>query len=275
MENKKTFKAENGKQRGKLFAILGLCAGFLCTLTAGAVTLPVNAMDTTTAATVSGDLWDTANGKFSKTSVESLLSKTTGKSSYPEALTYLNSKSGVITSADINTLNEGKDLVLDFGGKKWTVTYLSKNNNGELIATLWYAGAEDTASFSDGWVSTTERGSVEGHTIFSNLYGGSQLRSVALGNGGQYYTAETGKNIMSDSEVTIVSPKAEDVQASAFYEFAQGKYSTYLAAPIELDWQKAQYSRQYSINRNLNENLIYVTENWFNTNVQKGQNASL
>ena len=28
MENKKTFKAENGKQRGKLFAILGLCAGF-------------------------------------------------------------------------------------------------------------------------------------------------------------------------------------------------------------------------------------------------------
>ncbi len=115
MENRKTFKAENGKQRGKLFAFLGLCASFLCTLTAGAVTLPVQAAETERANTISGELYDKDNARINKTVLSGIYSAVTGKSeaTYNDLKTELKTKGGAITAADIRTASA--DTLVTFG----------------------------------------------------------------------------------------------------------------------------------------------------------------
>ena len=156
MENKKTFKAENGKQRGKLFAILGLCASFLCTLTAGAVTLPVQAAETERANTISGELYDKDNARINKTVLSGIYSAVTGKSeaTYNDLKTELKTKGGAITAADIRTASA--DTLVTFGGQLWDLTYISKDSEGNLIATLWLGDGVETAPYSAGWYTSNK-----------------------------------------------------------------------------------------------------------------------
>lgn len=267
---KKSLKS-NGKFR--IGAIASLCASLACCLTAGLISMPAAAMNTGSAENIGGDLWNTADNKFNQSSVQTLLEKTTGKTDYNSALSYLNSQSGALSAEDIRTLNDGKDLVVTFGDKKWTVTYLSKNNSGELIATLWYAGAEQNKQWSDNWRSNTDEGAYAGYVKHSNHYGGSTMRAKILGNGGQYYTA-TGTEIQSDADVTTKTATAAEVQASDFYEFAQGKYSSYLEVPNNVQWQALEVSQNNL--RFQNENLVNAgyatgTSAWFNLNIANSQ----
>lgn len=232
MENKKTFKAENGKQRGKLFAILGLCAGFLCTLTAGAVTLPVQAAETERANTISGELYDKDNARINKTVLSGIYSAVTGKSeaTYNDLKTELKTKGGAITAADIRTASA--DTLVTFGGQLWDLTYISKDSEGNLIATLWLGDGVETAPYSAGWYTSNKNFKYVG-----NFYSASYIRSY-LNNTpyAQATGATAGETTLAVTDESLISINHDGAQAEKWKSFISS-YSGFLVQPKNVPWQ--------------------------------------
>ena len=85
----------------------------------------------------------------------------------------------LVSSADMREKNNGKNLILEFGGKEWTATSLTRDNNGNVILSLWSNYTElchyavwfgDTATYS--------------YAYPANMYSASYIRAYAL-NGGR------------------------------------------------------------------------------------------
>ena len=53
-----------------------------------------------------------------------------------------------ITAEMIRSRNSTKDIVLTLDGREWTVACLSKDTDGNIVATLWQANAEDSSIFN-------------------------------------------------------------------------------------------------------------------------------
>ena len=98
-----------------------------------------------------------------------------------------------LTSNQIRLKNGGKDIVVEFGGLEWTVTYLSYTKTGEPIATLWLANPLGTSRWSDYWYT---KYTTTNMTKQSNLYGQSYIRSETL-NAGSRYTTVAGASASS------------------------------------------------------------------------------
>ena len=257
------------------FAAVVMC---VCAAFAG-VTLnqqSASAMTTSSVTNVysGADIWNSSKSKFDKKGVQDLLVKlgkgagaTTDTKSY-KALE--SAYSAPVTATTIATKNGGANgLVVTLGGYKWTVTYLSTDSNGDLIATLWYADTETNSVFAGnasgtGWYSSTTSGGYSGYK-YSNHYGGSYMRAVTLGNGGQFYSSNS--NNITDSSVSTVTATEAQVQGSKFNLFAQGAIAEYLDTPSMVSWQQQQYNSAFSSYRLQNDNLTAVTANWYNTNI--------
>ena len=67
---------------------------------------------------------------------------------------------GQITSTDIRNNNKdddhpsGRDIIVQFGGFKWTVTHVTKDRSGNIIATLWQAKSEETFKWNTWYADT-------------------------------------------------------------------------------------------------------------------------
>lgn len=222
------------------------------------------------------DLYNDAANKFNRPNLDRLYSQL-GAANY-SALESKVSGGANITAQDIARLNNHQgDVTVQFGGFNWTVTYVSQTTTGDVIATLWYDDVEDGSEFSKGWRSNTGSGGYAGYTKHSSHYGGSYLRAIALGNGGQYYHSDKGEYVQLDSDVITKTATAAEAQASKFYTFAQGDLAQYLAAPNSVEWQQDQKeSFKYSnFNRLQNETLVKVTDNWFSENLLNSQDDPL
>lgn len=218
------------------------------------------------------DLYNDAANKFNRPNLDRLYSQL-GAANY-SALESKVSGGANITAQDIARLNNHQgDVTVQFGGFNWTVTYVSQTTTGDVIATLWYRDTEEAASFSDGWRSDTGDGGYSGYIKHSNHYGGSHIRAITLGNGGQYYTA-SGTVVQADSAVTAKTATAAEAQASKFYTFAQGNLAQYLAAPSSVEWQQKQLLNVNNY-RNQNENLVNVNDNWYSEHIKNSQNDPL
>ena len=270
------------KQKKLKRGVLALLGAVMAVSLAGAgisYGLPVNAMSSSGTTTVAGDLWNETSKGFNKSTLNGLASKITGAGGgYSDLVSKLNSATdNKLSSANLRTINSNNDVLVNFNGKKWTVTYVSEDVNGNIIATLWYADAAEKAMFADGWGTAIVEGGVPGNVRYSNHYGGSSLRAKTLGNGGFYWTA-AGNGIQNDSDVTKVMTTAAEAQASTFYDFAQGDISKYLASPITMEWQHNQnlgYSGIDGGYRNLNENLIEVSDGWKTDTLKNSQSDPL
>ena len=220
-------------------AFITLCASLLCCLTiAGAGLIsPAHAMNTTGAVSV-GELY--SGNKFDAANVKSLYQKF-GVSTYDALQSQI--KTAPLTSSDIAAKNGNKDLVVTFGGKKWTVTYVSEDLTGNVIATLWYADTEATdIKFSEnGWINKTDDGKNGAtHSKYSNLYGASYARTYGLNNAGKYYSCETGGEKTSAEVDSTVSLKSYTQDAShTFAKFTmsnvEGSVVPYLVSPENVD----------------------------------------
>ncbi len=95
------------------------------------------------------------------------------------------------SALDLYTLNGNKNIVVNFGGQEWTVTFLTKDKNGDVIATLWMTqplkdNSNTVIKSQFGW-ATGEYSSTD-HTptavkYISNAYSTSKIRMTVL-NGG-------------------------------------------------------------------------------------------
>lgn len=220
--------------------------------------------DATSSVTV-GELYNEADGKMNADNVDLLLKYITGDAnasvSTPATMQLLEDMAlDRQTSADIRAKavsenvttpkSSSQDVIVTLGGLDWQVVYLSKDNNGNDILTLWLSSSYQEAfldrSSTEGTLYGFLNGSLysdwsddfyfdaPGVNYPSNMYGTSYIRAVTLNNGGTYATS------------TSASTTAEQSLDSAFTRFtmeeAENSLTSFLVTPNEVSWQLFQSS---------------------------------
>ncbi|MDE5721848.1 MAG: hypothetical protein K2I30_03855, partial [Clostridia bacterium] len=145
--------------------------------------------------------------------------------------------SGVTTKAlnatDFRTLG-GKDIYVTFGGIEWEVVYLTTNRSGEIILDLWQAESSIQSQYSAG--AGYQRWDNTYYAYVGNIYSTSYLRCYTLGLGGTYLAYSTNNQTNTGSILNVSQNDANQTWAS----FITGNFSSYIDAPINLDYQEKQ-----------------------------------
>ncbi len=209
------------------------------------------------------EIYDDNSLKFNRTNLTTLLRYITGNENAgvndetmasistmaENATTSADIREKVLTNTEIPKSN-GQDVIVILGGLDWQVVYLSKDNQGNNILTLWlsssyqekfleYSRTEGTlygflngslySDWSDDFYSTST-----GVNYPSNMYGTSYIRAVTLNNGGIYATS------------TSASTTAEQNENSVFAKFTMDEVeeslTSFLVTPNDVSWQLLQSS---------------------------------
>ncbi|MDE7453739.1 MAG: hypothetical protein K2N22_04950, partial [Clostridia bacterium] len=156
---------------------------------------------------------------------------------------------GTKTAADIRSNNNGKDVLVTFGGLQWTVTYLTQDS-GNVVLDLWLASASETSTWSDGWFYQQS----QSWTYPTNMYGSSYIRAVTLNNGG-FYTyggpdgittsgrySGGGYDVTSESQIKTTT--ATQSAAHKFSKFTMsgvsGSLADYILTPAQVSYQATE-----------------------------------
>ena len=138
------------------------------------------------------------------------------------------------TSTDFRGYNGGtKDVVVTIGGKKWIATYLSKNESGDPILTLWLANSATTSRWNEKYTNSLGK-------YPSNMYGTSEMRAVTLNNGGGY-----AKNY-NDSALTPVTQDSNSEWAIYTMDDVKGSLTSFIEVPDNMSWQHNQSAKTSS-----------------------------
>ena len=225
------------------------------------------------------ELYDDASGKMNATNVDTLLKYITGNAnasvSDPTTMQTLeNLALDNTTSSDIRAKvvsenvttpkSSSQDVIVTLGGLDWQVVYLSKDNNGNNILTLWlsssyqdeflnrsstegsYYGYLNGSLYSD-WASNWSSSSTSVNYP-SNMYGTSYIRAVTLNNGGTYAT--------STSASTTAEQNLDSVFARFTMEEAGNSLTSFLVTPNDVSWQLLQSSPE----NNPSESYLYPND---------------
>ncbi len=232
--------------KAKKAFVCALSAAFAISAAAGVATLAggdiANAMlNTNIASTItSGGLWNVDDQKFNAQPVKDLVKQLTGKpngtlADLEQALS--ESEKGTLTATQIAANNGGKDVVLDSGSngiQKFTPTYVSRLESGEIIVTLWYAYSQLKVPYSAGWYSTDAS-----FEFPANMYSSSYIRSFL--NGTPYAAAEgaTPKTtaILVNDQSQISLDYSGTVWDKDYKAFVSDGFSQFIVQPKFVPWQ--------------------------------------
>lgn len=269
-------------------ALLMLCGALFGTLENKSASATMTSTSTTTV--TGGDLFNDTSNKFNATVLNNLVTKLGGTTSGTPTANVNSLKSNVLTSQAIRGKNSGNDVLVNFGGKLWNVTYVSQSKTGDVIATLWYAGATENSTFSSGWLTQYYNDPAKGYNMadfpyYSNQYGSSFIRSVTLNAGSPYTKGHNyidGDHWTTDpTEVSIVQPKqsadntwsrftmsATDLKAAGKTGAAANSLTAYIATPSEISWQEDQtnivhMSPNHTYNYQNEHYGVPAKENWY------------
>ena len=167
-----------------------------------------------------------------------LVSKISGVTN-PTAATLEGLGSTEKTSADFRTYN-GADVVVIIDGIPWTATYLSQNEDGDPILTLWQADAMEidyynvsTNAMAKGvniaWNPTNAVNSE--NTYPSNSYGTSAMATAVLNNGGYFARSNT-------SATENLSQQASSTYAKFTMPSITGSLTSFIEIPDNMPYQK-------------------------------------
>lgn len=211
------------------------------------------------------ELYDDAAEKMNATNVDTLLKYITGNENASIQTNLRTTMEGldnlataVTTSAEIrqNVLtttpqqkSSEQDVIVTLGGLDWQVVYLSKDNNGNDILTLWLSSSQQDAwgdrgategeyygfvngSLYSDWSADVSQTSV--NPLYpSSMYGTSYVRAVTLNNGGSYSTS-----------LYSASAMAEQSDSSVFARFTMeevgGSLTSFFSVPGDVSWQLLQ-----------------------------------
>ena len=99
---------------------------------------------------------------------------------------------GVQTADDIRKrIDQNQDIVVAFGGQDWTVTHVTQDRDGNVIATLWLMSSSATSKWNN-WEAHTPQSAYPG-----NMYSSSLIRAQALNSGGSGYVATQGASTLT------------------------------------------------------------------------------
>ena len=250
--------------------LLVVCAVVLCAALGVALLLPAaqaytSDSDLTSHTTTKIDeIFSETTGGFNKDTLQKLINALDGNSSSNLDLTEVEklanttrritnpSATGGAQYGDVNgTPVSDKKIVVELGGIKWIVVYVSAANtsldssgtsingneaeDGNVILTLWQATATsdtiESAQWNEGADTTTGTNAKP-----YNMYGTSAIRAKTLNNGGYYITSS---KTLSTSPATQSS---DNPYAKFNMSAADGGSNIYdyLVAPRYLSWQYDQ-----------------------------------
>ena len=205
---------------------------------------------------------------FNETNMNKLINVLSGSASgtISSQLTSLTTSAATpITSQSLRAKtylkSSGQSVVVRIGGLDWIVTYLSKDTDGNLIATLWLS-----SNYQSAWSGTTKSlgehfGILNGglysdwsddgtlqdyNTIPGNMYGTSYIRAETLNNpyNRAYISVADEKFISATAQSTTT-----DSHPFALYTASNLGLTKYLTTPDKMQWM---VNRQNPVNRGSN-----------------------
>ncbi len=213
-----------------------------------------------------GDIWRVDTKSFHAYSLEDLMGKISNGAGNIDAINSMieQDPDHKITSADMLANNGGEEILVTLGGYTWTPTYLSYDNEGNVILTLWMNdsselngkaydtsktfGSTGTSTWNSGFSAS---GDVTNIPYPPNMYGTSYMSAVVLNNGGGYATSE------GATELTTATQNADS--AFALFTMADGGLRDFIVTPEHVSWQESGQNAKALIS-NLSYNL--PNENW-------------
>ena len=151
----------------------------------------------------------------------------------------LDTNDGHVTARKLREYNQNKDLIVTVQDKEWTVTYLSRDKDGNVIATLWLNDAGHKLEISNAYAPYSGGYTGGLSTAYpSNYYGSAFIRALLIGgvyshggaasvyNGAVNYTAST-------------NPSTSVVSATTTWITFGQSYADYIVKPENVSWQIA------------------------------------
>ncbi|MDE5721120.1 MAG: hypothetical protein K2I30_00050, partial [Clostridia bacterium] len=173
----------------------------------------------------------TSDSKFDMDGMNDLYVKLTGN----QSAKYKDVKElGTVDSSYFRGKNGGSDLLIDFGGMKWTAVYLTKDNDGDVILTLWLAENSGTSAYHlyNGGSNNNYPGS---------MYSSSYIRAIAL-NGGNSLNAGYSKD---GNTLESISQDSANAFAKFTMEGVTGSLTDYIVTPAQAGYQANENSSNY------------------------------
>ncbi|MBD5085949.1 MAG: hypothetical protein HDT32_01025, partial [Clostridiales bacterium] len=167
-----------------------------------------------------------------------LISQISGVTS-PNKRTLDNLGATPISSDQIRGFNDGKDVTVTIGGKKWTAAYVSRSKTDAPILTLWLATSTENKIQTSYW--TTHSANAIGNYP-SNMYGTSYMRASILNNGGGY--AES-YNATSLTPIDKISSNEWAIYTMSKAEGVAGSITNFIEVPDNMKWQHEQKALDY------------------------------
>ncbi|MDE7162688.1 MAG: hypothetical protein K2O44_01240 [Clostridia bacterium] len=155
-----------------------------------------------------------------------------------------------ITADDIRT-RSGHNIQVKIGKTAFEVVYVTLDNSGEVIVTLWQAESTQK-SYWAGDASGTAGSSVNTNrnnnatTRPGNVYGNSFIRAKMLGQGGTWDAFSGGDKPSSPQSAATVGASTSTVYAALWNSMTTGNLAQYIDTPLQVKYQEIQ---SYSLYR--------------------------
>ena len=230
-----------------------------------------------------GELYIGGTNKFSAANLRKLYNAL-----YEGAKNLDDVEDNLTITTDGNNSIARKDIIIEFGGMKWTAMYLSrateerKNVGGapassalgaatkdDVVLTLWLVNPESTAANRAQWQYWTKSGDIPGNETNkypANMYGTSYIRSQVLNNGGAYWNQNTANltdgldTLIQDANLT--SKKTTNKFARFTMPDVTDSVVNYLVSPRYIEWQYEQHKGTLAgWSSSANPELLYDTNN--------------
>ncbi len=170
---------------------------------------------------------------FDAVNLSNLYFHLTGKTN--ATLADVNSK-GTMTARAIKTNNGNKDIVVTLGGLNWTVTYVTKDKDGNTVATLWLADTPAAEKYQ--WQKWNAHAPTAKYP--SSMYSTSYVRASMLNSGGCGYVAANG-----DTTLTKIAQSESHKYARFTMPDAKDSLTDFIVKPARIGYQETENARSY------------------------------
>ena len=222
------------------------------------------------ASTLTG-LWN--GSAFDKTEVKTLINMLSNSDDGSINTISENIGSTGVTAETLRGYNKGgnvadSSIVVTLGGFDWYVSYLSKDTNGNVVATLWMTDTHSSSVYAKssaiGTVSDYSTGYP--HSMYSTSY----MAVYSLNNGGQYANITTNNS----NATTTISHTASSDHMFAAFTHSSGELRPYIVQPKDISYQiNSQGSNNISGYVLMNESLSVGLTGTYGSNYDYSSNS--
>ncbi len=146
--------------------------------------------------------------------------------------------SNIVKSNILNTNAKGRDIVLRFGSIDWTVTSLTKDNDGNIIATLLQLDSSTNTFKYSVWSPSNGMANL---AYPANMYSTSYIRNVTLNAKGCGYVPNDTEGNKTNPTLAGANTQSETNKYAIYtMEDIAGSLTDYIVTPAKIKYQETQ-----------------------------------